>query len=182
MPKSALPEHLQDVENNFPDDEQFGTKTLFGKLYRWYQKATKTTFAFSYRCTEWWAKWRKIPKVLIAVKGKGQWRFEQHNSPDDVGGENWTFFGSYLPVFREFYGGDTEWYLSRIQYYTRWHFAIQWPLMISFHFYFKASDVPVPGQTRPDSDGKLFYFYWNHYDADMIYWMITSIFIGFVWK
>jgi hypothetical protein len=170
MPLSALPEHLQDVNSNFPDDDQFSHIPVFGKIYRWYQKSTKTWFAFSYRCTEWWARgWRKYPKVLFAVGGQGVWRIE-HGNGDSI--------GYTLDILR--YVKDA--YLSRIQYYKRWHFAIQWPLIITFHVYFKAKDVPVYGQPKEDLDGKLFFFYWNHFDADLIYWMLTSFFIGFVWK
>lgn len=169
MPLSALPEHLRDVENHFPDDDQYG-KTGFGRLYRWYQKTTKTWFAFSFRCTEWWARWRLSPGVLFAARGKGDWRWEDTVS---------EAYGGY-PIIAGFW--PDGYYLSRVQYYTRWHLAIQWPLMVSFHVYPKASDVPVPGQPRSDSDGKLWFFYWNHYDGDLVYWMLTSIYLGRNWK
>lgn len=154
MPLSALPPELQDVQNHFPDDKAFGT-TWFGRLYTWYQKTTKTWFCFSYRCTEWWARWRKAPVVLLKIGGQGVWRYESTGE---------------------------EQYLSRVQYYKRWHFAIQWPLMVSFHVYFHQKDVPIFGDPRPDTDGKLFFAYWNHFDADLVYWMITSIFVGLEWK
>lgn len=171
MPISALPEHLnspEEIEAAFPDDRQFGTG-LFGRFYTWIHKKSKTWFCFSYRCTEWWAKWRKYPKVLFAIGGKGLWRWE-------------SALPGYEQVLRETPNVFSPFYLSRIQYYKRWHVAIQWPLMISFHVYFKAADVPVPGQPMPDTDGKLFYFYWNHFDADLVYWMFFSIFAGLTWK
>lgn len=174
MPKSALPVELQDVENHFPDDDQFGTN-WFGKAYRWYQKKTKTWFAFSYRCTEWWAKWRPYPKLVFAIGGRGNWRWEaiQPAKPE-------IFDWNRNPLTG---GQPAFYYLSRIQYYKRWHLAIQWPFIISFHFYFKAKDVPTPVDIpRPDTDGKLFFFYWNHFDGDLIYWMLTSIFVGLSWK
>lgn len=182
MPLSALPEHLQDVENHFPDDDQYGTN-WFGRLYRAYQKKTKTWFCFSYRCTEWWARWRRFPKVLFALKGTGPFRFETDEWDSVYYASH--MFNEYVWAYRDIddkLGEYKEGYLSRIQYYTRWHLAVQWPLMISFHFYPKAEDVPVYGQPRPELDGKLWYFYWNHFDADMIYWMFTSIFLGRVWK
>lgn len=173
MPLSALPEHLKDIENNFPDDSQYSG--WFGKVYRWVNKKTKTWFAFSYRCTEWWAKWRRFPVVLFAVRGKGRFRMEY---PDMQIVQNkkssFDMWFNYLGVAS---------YFSRIQYYCRWHFAIQWPLMVSFHFYPKASDVPKYNSVdRPDRDGKVWFFYWNHFDADLIYWMFTSIYIGRNWK
>jgi len=185
MPISAMPEHLnsrEEIDAAFPDDSQYGTG-LFGRLYRWYQKTTKTWFAFSYRCTESWARWRKYPKVLFAIKGKGPFRIET---------EGWSsvyeagyLFNEDVWAYQDIdpnLGEYAEGYLSRIQYYTRWHFAIQWPLMISFHFYPKVEDVPVYGQPRPELDGKLWFGYWNHFDADLIYWMVTSGYLGKNWK
>lgn len=168
MPSSALPPHLQDVENNFPDDEQFGTTTWYGRAYRWWNKTSKTWFAFSYRCTEWWAKWRKYPKVLLMVGGAGGWRYEN------------IFGADYVTNQKQRPGEGC--YLSRIQYYKRWHLAIQWPLMVSFHFYPKAEDVPVVFEDRPELDGKLWFAYWNHFDADLVYWMLTSAYLGRNWK
>lgn len=189
MPKSALPEHLQDIENNFPDDKQFGTTTWYGRLYTWFNKSTKTWFAFSFRCTEWWAKWRMYPKVLFAIKSKdGYFRIETDNhtrGPRDCAYDARTLWNEELwhvdntdPHCDVFSQG----YLSRIQYWCRWHFAIQWPLMISFHFYPKAADVPKYGEPRPELDGKLWFVYWGHFDADLIYWMLTSGYIGRNWK
>lgn len=175
MPKSALPEHLNDsdeIENAFPDDSQYGD-SWFGKLYRWYNKKTKTWFAFSYRCTEWWAQWRKYPKVLFAVAGKGFWRFEDKEGYSVLSTEDRWY------VLNQDFSPD---YLSRIQYYLRWHFSIQWPLMITFHFYPKAKDVPFPGELRPDLDGKVWFGYLNHFDADFVYWMVTSAYLGRNWK
>lgn len=167
MPLSALPPELQDVENHFPDDEQFGTTTWYGRLYRWYQKTTKTWFCFSYRCTEWWARWRKFPFVLFAIGGDGLWRYESENGD--------------MTSYNQCKTGD-GWYLSRVQYYKRWHVALQWPLMFSAHFYNKAEDVPSRAWPRPDSDGKLWFFYWNHFDNELIYWMLTSLYLGRNWK
>lgn len=174
MPISALPEHLnspEEIEAAFPDDKQFGTG-WFGRFYTWVHKKTKTWFCFSYRCTEWWARWRKFPIVLFAIGGEGKWRWEND-------GKQLTRVDESKAII---YRKSCWEYLSRIQYYKRWHVAVQWPLMISFHVYFKAADVPVPGQPRPDTDGKLFYFYWNHFDADLVYWMFFSIFAGLTWK
>jgi len=173
MPKSALPEHINDpheIEAAFPDDSQYGD-SWFGRFYKWIHKKTKTWFAFSYRCTEWWAKWRKYPKILMAIGGKGVWRVEC--SVGDLIMDKGNLWNWQI--------GD-DFYLSRIQYWKRWHLAIQWPLMLSFHVYFKAEDVLIPGELKKDTDGKLFYFYWNHFDADLVYWMFISLFIGLTWK
>ena len=169
MPRCALPPHLDEnheIENNFPDDSQYGTKTLFGKVYRWYNKTTKTWFAFSYRC-KGWLKWRKFPVVLFAVGGRGPWRLESEQG-DKV-----------IDNIKDIPNG---YYLSRIQWYKRWHFSILWPLMFYFHFYPKKADVPVylSGQRPASKDlkGKVWFAYWNHFDADFVYWMITSAYLG----
>lgn len=188
MPLSALPERLQDVENHFPDDDQYGT-SLFGRLYRWYQKSTKTWFCFSFRCTEWWARWRQFPKVLFALKSKeGYFRIE--TGLPDGSAMDCAYDARYLFNENVWHVDNSdphvdvisEGYLSRIQYWCRWHIAVQWPFMVSFHFYPKAADVPKYGEPRGELDGKLWYFYWNHFDADLVYWMLTSIFFGKVWK
>lgn len=174
MPLDALPEHLQDIENNFPDDDQYSNIPILGKMYRYFNKTTKTWFAFSYRCKNRLFRWRKYPKLLLGIGGQGVWRWEPviPHTPEIYDRNNNPLSG----------GQPSFYYLSRIQYYKRWHFAIQWPLIISFHAYFRNEDVPVYGKERPDTDGKLFFFYWNHYDADLVYWMLTSIFIGLGWK
>lgn len=157
MPLSALPDHLKDVENHFPDDDQYGT-SVFGRVYRWFHKTTKTWFAFSYRCPEWWAKWRKTPIVLFAVKGDGAWHFERSFGPE------WHQDAYRYSIEQ---GEKSGFYLSRIQSTTPWHFAIQWPFMIHAHFYFRKKLVFVYGPM--------------HFDADLIYWLL-SFFVGTVWK
>lgn len=171
MPFSALPKELQDIENNFPDDDQYLHIPVFGQIYRWANKATKTWFAFSYRCTEWWAKWRKYPKVLFAIGENEWWRIETEMSEHllDIGKVLW-------------FPRSNDCYLSRVQYYKRWHVSLQWPLMVTGHFYFKKEYVPKWGKPRPDLKGKLLFFYWNHFDADLVYWMVTSMFLGTRWK
>lgn len=178
MPSSAMPEHLnskEEIEAAFPDDSQYGD-SWFGRLYKRYQKFSKTWFAFSFRSPEWWATVKKYPKVLFAVGSKESWRVETDY------GEVFTF----VPTFMR----DGE-YLSRVQYYKRWHFAIQLTVwekipfvfpMISFHWYPKASDVPAYGQPRPELDGKLWFAYWGHFDADLIHWLLTSGYLGRNWK
>lgn len=173
MPKSALPEHINDpeeIEAAFPDDSQFGTKSWFGRLYKWINKRTKTWFCFSYRCTEWWARWRKFPIILFAIGGEGMWRYESETG--DV----------LLEHIRDVFNSGRQTYLSRIQYYKRWHIALQWPLMISMHWYPKASDVLVPGKYRHSVKGKVWHAYWNHFDADLVYWMFISAFVGRTFK
>lgn len=184
MPRSALPDHLNDpgeIEAAFPDDSQYGS-SWFGKLYRWYNKKTKTWFAFSYRCHEWWAQTEKFPLTLIAMRGRGYFRFECEN-----GGEYLASIGRINSVNCLF----PRMYLSRIQSYTRWHFAVQlcvWEKipfvfpMVSFHFYPKKSDVPEAGGDTSQLKGKVWFGYAGHFDGDLVHWLLTSFYLGKSWK
>ncbi len=172
MPRSALPLHLQDIEANFPDDKQYGNG-WFGRLYTWLHKKTKTWFAFSYRCTERWARWRITPKVLFAYFGKGSSRFESVDDETTAPTGLWWWKHDL---------SNAGYYLSRIQYYCRWHIMVQWPLMISFHWYPKVADVPKIFGDTSNLDGKVVFGYWNHFDANEVYWMVTSLYLGRNWK
>lgn len=173
MPRSALPPHLQDIEANFADDKQFGYG-FFGRIYTWINQKTKTWFAFSYRCTERWARWRKTPRILAAYFGKGSSRFESADGDDTTATTGLWWWKHDTTIY--------DYYASRIQYYCRWHIMIQWPLMLSFHWYPKKKDTPYPGKMRPNLDGKVICGYWGHFDAGLIYWMVTSMYVGRNWK
>jgi hypothetical protein len=168
MPRCAMPEHLNDkeeIENAFPDDSQY--KGWFGRLYTRFQKSTKTWFAFSFRC-KFWPKGWKYPKTLFAIGDKSSWRYEQ-DGMDDI--------YSFNPYDR------TEGrYISRIQYFKRWSLVIQRPGIITFHWYPKAGDVPEPGKPLPETDGKVWFGYWGHFDGDLVYWLIKSLFLGKAFK
>jgi hypothetical protein len=184
MPKSALSERLLDANNwKGTDDDVWYMRWRIGLKYM---------YAYGPRATEWWAKWREWPKTILAVRSKqGVFRMESETWERDsaiegayeervIENENMYMFKDIpeLPGVVDV----SRAYLSRIQYYTRWHFQIQWPFMVAFHFYFKAADVPEWGKPRPDTDGKLFYCYFGaHRDADKVYWF-PSAFVGLVWK
>lgn len=168
MPRSAMPEHLNDkdeIENAFPDDSQYGG--WFGRIYTRFQKATKTWFAFSFRCPFWPKGW-KYPRTWIALGDDKPWRYEVD------GGED---FYSYRPYTR------TEgYYISRIQPYKRWSFVIQRPGIITFHWYPKKADVLDFGTPLSKSDGKVWFGYYGHYDSDKIFWLVKSLFLGKTFK
>lgn len=180
MPISAMPEHLntkEKIDAAFPDDSQYDTTKWYGRLYRCYQKSTKTWFCFSYRCTEWWAKCRKYPKVLFAIGDDKPWRMEGAVETIRLNPKNANHEG--------------DMYLSRVQYYKRWHFAIQltvWekiPLvfpMFSFNWYLRAADVPRYGEPLPNTDDKVLVAYWGHVDNDLLHWLLTSAYAGRNWK
>jgi hypothetical protein len=185
MPKSALSPRLLEASNWVGTDDDVW-------YMRWRIKL-KYIFAYGPRATEWWAKWREYPKTLIAFFGKGQARFEsetwKRDSSFDSAWPTSYLFNKEVQIFSQSQIVDNTltWvvysgYLSAIQYYTRWHFAIQWPFHIQFHFYFKASDVPVYGVPRPKLDGKLFYFRFGaRRDGDKIFWF-PSFFAGLTWN
>lgn len=130
---------------------------------KWWMKwrlQIKGWFAYGPRADQWWAKWRAYPVTLFTIGGKGPWRWES------------------APLNPGFI------YFSRIQYWTRWHFQVQWPFMIAFHFYFNEKDVMVPtiSPNGASVTNKLIYFYVGaSYDQDAVYWF-PAIFIGGTWK
>lgn len=182
MPKSALSPRLLDADNWKGTDDDIW-------YMRWRIKL-KYLFAYGPRATEWWAKWREYPKTLFALRSKqGTFRVESETWERDSSWE--SEFVDTMIVNQDMWLGRPvdgyvevfeQGYLSRIQYYTRWSFQIQWPLMVAFHWYWKAADVPVYGQPRPDTDGKLVFVYFGaHRDGDKVYWF-PSAFLGRVWK
>jgi hypothetical protein len=182
MPKSALSDRLNDPANwKGTDDDNW--------LMRW-RLYCKGWFAYGPRATEAWAKWREWPKTLFAIRSKqGGFRVEtetwERDSAWDCIWSMRSLFNTDMYVYRDvsdLVGEYIPGYLSRVQYYTRWHFQIQWPFMVAFHVYFKAKDVPEYGQPRPDTTNKLFYFYFGaHRDGDKVFWF-PSAFLGLTWK
>lgn len=159
MCKEALPEHIDEPSEWTGTDHD-------NWLFKWFIPFKIKYLAFGPRDSHKWHKWREWPLLLFRVGGRGYWRFE-----DDC-------------------ASSTVWlepcYLSRIQYWKRWHFAIQWPFFVSFHFYFRDKYVPnYPHKVTPDglkTSGKLLYFYFGaHRDADKVYWF-PSAYIGLAWK
>jgi len=138
-------------------DQAAGTGTDWDNwLQRWWKKSW---FAYGPRATQWWAKWDSPPKILFKIGGAGTWRYEV----DPMSGKP---------------------YLSVIQYYKRWHFAISWPFMIGFHFYFKAADVPQSEFAKLGDflDNKLFNTYAGaRYDQDGVYWFPAAS-VGLTFK
>jgi hypothetical protein len=111
--------------------------------------------------------------VLFAVRGKGIWRWEDDKT-DIPFGQTFNKIVFWTP---------RDCYLSRVQYWSRWHFAVQWPLQVTFHVYWRAADVAFPYE-RPKgmSIKKMFFAYGPvHRDADAVYWF-PSGYIGGKWK
>lgn len=164
MPWSALPDHLNpritpDAWKNTDNDTWFARWTF----------ALLGLQAFGPRAKEWWAAWKFPPKMLFKIGGKGTWREEIIDS------EILTSPGDPLSYYRV---------LSREQYFKRWAFIIEWPLSFRFHVYWKAKDVPVAGQPWVNDFDitRLFFVYGPiHWDADLVYWVL-SFYFGGQWK
>lgn len=161
MPWDSLPESIDEpFEWSGKDDDKYW-------FTRW-RKSIKGWFAYSYRSKRWWARWREFPVLLASAKGKGVWRLE--NDSSECGSSSSQ--------------GDKTWYLSRVQYWCRWHIQVQWPLFFAFHIYWKDSYVPkFPDRASKVQNIKyMFYFYFGaSRDSDKVYWF-PAIFIGGSWK
>ena len=105
-------------------------------------------------------KWREIPIALLAIKGTGTFRFEN------------TDGSTTLDHDRSFtWGKSVEWYVSRIQPHTRWHFALMFPLAIHFSFIYRSKDVVKYPKYQSDfgwKKGVMGYLGWVR-DSDKVY-------------
>ena len=173
MPKSALPEHIDEAHewNGKDDDQHWYTK---------WRKYVKSWFAFGPRATERWARWREYPVVLFGIRGRGVWRGESSD-----GSHQDCISDRVLTRHSEHEAGDhyvpERIYLSRVQLFCRWHIQIQWPLFVAFHWYSKSEDV-LRFPDKADMDGKLWFFYFGaKRDADRVYWC-PAVYVGRNWK
>lgn len=116
-------------------------------------------------------KWREIPRALFAIGWPG-FRIEntdgtQTDAIDDV-------VKPYIVINSK----SDKWYISRIQPWSRWHFALHWPLGITWHIFWCQKNV-VKFPTYKSSFGitKLLagYLGWIR-DSDKIY--KPKLFIG----
>ncbi len=122
---------------------------------RWV-KYVKGWFAVGPLSNYWWARWRDVPIDLFRVNDGTPWRTEW------VKGKEYT---------------------SRVQYWSKWHFLVQWPLNFSFHYYWDDAAIPVFPNMPKDLDWhKLLNVYGiTHFDQDRVYWLL-SFFLGGTWK
>ena len=167
MPKSALPDHIDEPhEWDGTDWDWWGQKWML-KIKHW--------FAYGPRAKEWWARWREVPIVLFGIKGAGPWRYEytKDGKPDFFYDEN-NCIGFWHKVPH-----PDLYYLAVTQYFSRWHFAVQWPFHVTFHIYF-TKDIPIQPQ-RPEEDYTIRTMFFIRFgarrDADRVYWF-PSMFVG----
>lgn len=180
MPESAMPDWIKPTAA--------GTGTDWDNPIQKYWN--KAWFAYGPRATQAWAKWREWPVTIFAIRAKeGYFRVETETYDRDSGRENnhnRTSFWMENNIRLVFWGdGDgkgqreiTRGYLSAIQYWTKWHVALQWPFQFQAHYYI--DDVPV----YPEKAGNRRVAYIRigaRRDADKVYWF-PSIFIGLQWN
>jgi len=166
VPKDSLPERLQDPDNWKNTDADV-----------WYMRwkiPLKGLFAYGPRSSKKWARWREFPKTLFAIRGKGAFRFEsegwERDSDFAASSDMKTIVNKNLQITRSFlvenyrlYKMDPA-YLSAIQYWCKWHFQIQWPVFIAFHYRFNYKYT-------------LYFRIGARRDADKVYWF-PSFYIG----
>jgi len=141
VPRSALPSHLDEPS------EWRGTD-WDNPCQRWMLKF-KHWFAFGPRATEWWARWRPVPKDLIAVNCR---RIETINGLA---------------------------YTSVIQYWSRFSVLIQWPFHVMIHWYWPWTKIPDEPDIPGDFIflDMIFVRFGARFDNDQVYWF-PSFFIG----
>ena len=151
MCNEALPDHINEKSEWAGTDHDTW-------LTRWFIPLKIKYLCFGPRDPHFWHKWREWPITIFAIKGKGDWRFED-DTTDFTGG--WV--EDKVLVWKQY----SWYYLSRIQKWSTWSFQLQWPFFIAFHVKFKKG---------------MFYAYFGaHRDADRVYW-IPSAFIGTKFK
>ena len=105
-------------------------------------------------------KFRELPKVLFMCwsQNSGQLRYE---NTDGTKIKTQTMLIVEAPNF----------YLSRIQPWTRWHFALMWPLALHWSIIWRAKDVVTYPTYKSDfgiTKGFMGYLGWIR-DSDRIY-------------
>lgn len=133
MPLSALPDKLNPKKN---PSAWKGTDND-----SWIKRFLLPFQVFGSRAKESWARWRQQPIVLFAI-ARGTLRIETIDG---------TMRGPYdfatvkkprqVLVMADFGINDQPAFLSRIQPFCRWHFAIHWPLLITWSVFWKEKDV-----------------------------------------
>lgn len=132
-----------------------------------------------------WKRWVKglqafrfegLPRTLFAARGRGPFRWENSDGSKKI--------ADYADrvLFRESLQ-DAGYYLSRIQYWTRWHVQLQWPLFFAVHVYHRPLDVPMfPNEPREDLSIKRMFSFQIGFkrDGDGVSWL--TMFLGGRWE
>lgn len=113
-------------------------------------------------------QWRYMPMTIAGYYGNGWVRYESDEHENGNSHAGWIFWHEPFVILPT--GARIPGYISRVQYWCRWHVALHWPLLITAHLYPNAGNVLKPGE-RGQTDGKVYSFYrgW-HRDGDRLYW------------
>lgn len=151
MPKSALPKHLQNFDWSGTDNASF--------LMRM-KKKLQVLIAAGPRVPSGFFKWRDIPKTLFAIKGEGDWRYENTD-------------GSFITTDTQ---GIVPVYISRIQPWCRWFVYLQWPLFFNCGIIYRKKDVvKFPKYQSVFGITKMFTFGIGFKrDGDKVYWTTAN--------
>lgn len=160
MPASALPKDYQLGPDN---------RTWLMRL----KKKVQIVFAAGPRVPKGFWKWREIPITLFTIKGKQFWRWENSDGSksEPINYRNFMFNG-YFDYSK------SGIYLSRIQPWCRWHFALMWPLFLNVHVIYRAKNVVEYPKYQSDFGiTKMFTFHIGYKrDSDKVYW--PTMYVG----
>lgn len=160
MPKSALPPHLQNFDWKGTDNASWLMRQ---------KKKIQVLLAAGPRVPSGFFRFREIPELIFTLKGGGLWRFE------NTTGRKIIPFGATFNFLHGIF--DPNFYLSRIQPWTRWHISLQWPFFFNFHIIYSQKNV-VDYPTYQSSFGidKMFTFGFGFKrDGDKVYWLTANV-------
>ena len=161
MPKSALPDHLQDFDWAGTDNASWLMRQ---------KKKLQTLIAASPRVPSGFFKWREFPKTLFILfggnKGKDILRYESTDGKVQIGLHEPAWPGTY-----------EAFYLSRIQPWCRWHISLNWPLFFNCHFIYRDRYVVYcPDYKSSFGITRMFTFGIGFKrDGDKIYWLTANL-------
>jgi len=150
MPRSALPEHLQDFDWSGTDNASWLMRQ---------KKKVQVWLAGGPRVKRGFFKFRELPKTLLALRGGGFLRYENTD-------------GSLVSRISQ-----QGYYLSRIQPWVRWGVTLQWPFFFNCWFIYRAKDVvKYPKYQSAFGIGKMFTFGIGYKrDGDKVYWPTANL-------
>ncbi len=124
------------------------------------KKRIQYWLAIGPRGNHWYCKTRELPKTLFIRHGGGPLRYE---SSDGRFTSNET---------------QKDMYLSRIQCWCKWHFAIQWPPFFQGHRVWNKKDVPAYPEYKSDFGIDKMVNAQLGYKRDGDKWHILTAFLG----
>ena len=154
--KDCLPPHLIDSDWSGTDNASWLMRQK-KKIQYW--------LAIGPRGNHWYCKTRALPKTLFVIHGGGPLRYEDSQGRMTSNKQK------------------TGMYLSRIQCWCKWHFAIQWPLFFQASIYYSGKNVSAYPNYPGDELNifKMISFQIGYKrDGDEIHWL--TMFFGGRWE